>query len=455
MTIVELDSPAEIDEPTLDGPPRALQAEEAVISSVLKHGPSIGRVAAWLKPGDFYDTRNRHDYAAMLALFNRGEPIDYHTVLGELERQGTLEAAGGLSRLSEIRLDTPIASHVVHYGEAVLDRSVRRRYISACQRGAELAWDVRQPLESVKSQIEAAVLGASCGTLGKKVLFNPEEWTQHAIEYLSQGQSNGLAGLSTGLADLDAMTLGLCRGWLYLLGARPGTGKTALAGQIALHVGENHGPVAFISMELSDVDLAVRFIASLTGVPKERIVTGRLSDAEATMVLEAAQWLEKSRVHIAFGGTFTSSDVRAFALQVQADERMAPALIVVDYLQLLRDQEGDGRSRERNVGLAARSLKGLAQELQVPVLACAQFNRDLVGRAEKRPSLTDLRDSGDLENTADSVLALYRDEIVHPDSSQRGLAELSVLKKRQLGAEVGTVRQFVWAGERYQDYAGR
>ena len=172
-------------------------------------------------------------------------------------------------------------------------------------------------------------------------------------------------------------------------------------------------------------------------------------------MLAAVDRLERSRLHIVYGAGFTCGDVRALTLQVQAAEGQQPALVVVDYLQLLRDEEGDGRSRERNVSAAAKALKNLAGELQVPVLALVQLNRNRAQRADKRPTLPDLRESGDLENTADSVIGLYRDEMDNPSSTQRGLAELIVLKKRQLGDDVGTIRSLVWLGERYRDFAYR
>jgi replicative DNA helicase len=246
--------------------------------------------------------------------------------------------------------------------------------------------------------------------------------------------------------------LGLSPG-LYLLAASTGTGKTALAGQIALHVAETHGPVIFVSMELTDVDLGVRLVSVITNIRKERLVTGDLESAQIERILAAVERLAGSRLHIVFGSGYTSADVRAYALQVQAAEGQKPALIVVDYVQLLRDEEGDGRNRERNVSAAARGLKDVSGELGIPVFALVQLNRNRTGRADKRPQLADLRESGDLENTADSVLGLYRDEMEHPDTNDRGLAELSVLKKRQLGEEVGTVRKLVWVGESYKDYA--
>jgi replicative DNA helicase len=170
-------------------------------------------------------------------------------------------------------------------------------------------------------------------------------------------------------------------------------------------------------------------------------------------VLAAIERLSTTRQHIVAGSGYTSADVRAYALQVQATEGIKPALIVVDYVQLLKDEEGDGRMRERNVSAAARGLKDVAGELGVPVLALVQLNRNRATRADTRPQLADLRESGDLENTADSVLGLYREEMDNPHTDDKGLAELSVLKKRQLGEEVGTMRRLVWVGESYKDFA--
>ena len=251
-------------------PPHSRQAEEAVLGAVLKHGLAVADVAATLKPEHFYDPRYRHVYAAMFALFDRGEQIDYHTLAEELVRQGRFGRTDGLLLLSEIDLATPSASHIVHYAGIVVEHATRRRYISAAQRVAELAWDVGRELETVRQRAEALILGAASDTVGRKVAFRPEEWTANLLDFFGQSRTGGLAGVSTGLKDLDAMTLGLSKGWLYLLGARTGTGKTAIAGQVALHVGEQHGPVVFVSMELTEVDLAVRFVSVLTNIPKER-----------------------------------------------------------------------------------------------------------------------------------------------------------------------------------------
>jgi replicative DNA helicase len=433
-------------------PPHSKQAEEAVLGSVLKNGLSIADVLPFLKPHHFYEVRHRHIYGAMAALFERAGAIDYHMIGEELTHQGTYESAGGLLYLAELNLATPSAAHIEHYARIVLEHAVRRRYIEAAQQVAELAWNRRRDLDTVKQRAEALVLGASSDTLSRRAVLPPSEWTEHLMDYLGQARTSGLAGVSTGLRDLDRMTLGLSPG-LYLVAAATGTGKTAIAGQIALHVAEHHGPVVFVSMELTDVDLAVRLVSVITNIPKEQLVTGNLTTDQGTAVMAAIERLSKSRLHIVFGSGYTSGDVRAYALQVQAAEGTKPALVVVDYIQLLRDVEGDGRMRERNVSAAARGLKDVSGELGVPVLALVQLNRNRATRPDKRPQLADLRESGDLENTADSVLGLYRDEMDHPGSDDKGLAELSVLKKRQLGEDVGTVRRLVWVGESYKDLA--
>src|SRR6266536_2705421 len=436
----------------LSVPPHSTQAEEAVLGSVLKRGLSIADVLPFLKPHHFYEARHRHIYAAMAALFERAAAIDYHTIAEELEHQGTYEQSGGLVYLSELNLSTPSAAHIEHYARIVLEHAVRRRYIATGQQVAELAWNRRKDLDTVKQRAEALVLGASSDTLSRRAVVPPSEWTEHLMEYLGQARTSGRAGFSTGLRDLDTMTLGLSPG-LYLVAAATGTGKTAIAGQIALHVAEHHGPVVFVSMELTDVDLAVRLVSVITNIPKEQLVTGNLTTEQGNTVLAAIDRLSRSRLHIVFGSGYTSGDVRAYALQVQAAEGVKPALVVVDYVQLLRDVEGDGRMRERNVSAAARGLKDVSGELGVPVLALVQLNRNRATRPDKRPQLADLRESGDLENTADSVLGLYRDEMDHPGSDDKGLAELSVLKKRQLGEDVGTMRRLVWVGESYKDLA--
>jgi len=440
----------EEDEQTL--PPHSSQAEEAVLGSVLKNGLSIADVLPFLKPHHFYEIRNRHVYAAMAALFERAAAIDYHTLADELEHQGTYAQTGGLLYLSELNLATPSAAHIEHYARIVLEHAVRRRYIDAGQQVAELAWNRRKDLDTVKQRAEALVLGASSDTLSRRAVLPPSEWTEHLMEYLGQARTSGLAGVSTGLRDLDTMTLGLSPG-LYLVAASTGTGKTALAGQIALHVAEHHGPVVFVSMELTDVDLAVRLVSVITNITKEQLVTGNLTTEQGNTVMAAIERLSRSRLHIVFGSGYTSGDVRAYALQVQAAESTKPALVVVDYVQLLRDVEGDGRMRERNVSAAARGLKDVSGELGVPVLALVQLNRNRAARSDKRPQLADLRESGDLENTADSVLGLYREEMDNPNTNDKKLAELSVLKKRQLGEDVGTMRRLVWVGESYKDLA--
>ncbi len=435
-----------------EAPPHSLQAEEAVLGAVFKQGLALADIVTYLKPEHFYSPPYRHVYAAMVGLFERGAAIDYHTVADELKHQGSYEAAGGLLQLAELNVATPTAAHIAFYARIVADHALRRRYIGAAQHVAELAWDVRREVDTVRQRSEALILGAATDTLSGQVVLSPPEWTGHLMEYLERSRTGGLAGVSTGLRDLDTMTLGLSPG-LYLLAASTGTGKTALAGQIALHVAQRHGPVVFVSMELTDVDLGVRLVSVLTNIKKEKLVLGDLDDGQQHEVLGAVERLESSKLYIVYGSGYTTGDVRAHLLRAQAAEGTRPALLVVDYVQLLGDEEGDGRSRERNVSAAAKGLKKLSGELEVPVLALVQLNRNRAGRSDKHPTLTDLRESGDLENTADSVIGLYREEMDHPETTDKKLAELIVLKKRQLDDDVGTIRRLVWVGESYNDFA--
>jgi replicative DNA helicase len=212
----------------------------------------------------------------MVALFERGDSIDYHTVAAELEHQGTYQVAGGLVGLAELNVATPTSTHITYYAHIVADHALRRRFIGAAQHVAELAWDVRQDIETMRQRSEALVLGAATDTLSCREVLGPEAWTDHLLEFLDRIRTRGLAGISTGLRDLDTLTLGLSPG-LHLLAASTGTGKTAMAGQVALHVAEHHGPVVFVSMELTDVDLGVRLVSVLTNIKKERLVIDGLT----------------------------------------------------------------------------------------------------------------------------------------------------------------------------------
>ena len=197
---------------TFSVPPHSLQAEEAVLGSVLKNGLAIADVVPFLKPHHFYNLRNRHIYAAMTALFERAASIDYHMLAEELVHQGTYDQAGGMLYLSELSLTTPSSAHIEHYAHIVLEHAVRRRYIGAAQQVAELAWNQRQELEMVRQRAEALILGAASDTLSRRAVLPPSEWTAHLMDYLDQARIGGLAGASTGLRDLDTMTLGLSPG---------------------------------------------------------------------------------------------------------------------------------------------------------------------------------------------------------------------------------------------------
>jgi len=264
-----------------------------------------------------------------------------------------------------------------------------------------------------------------------------ERWSTHSFAPSCSGRHSSSITTSCNRPNLHCLTRACScfRAGLRLAAPSPGSHPAGLGGLIGRSFLARFAPSRNAAARWFERE-AVRYVHA---------------QVQSQCVLEGIDRLSQSRLHIAFGSGYTSSDVRAYALQVQAAEGIKPALIVVDYVQLLKDQEGDGRIRERNVSAAARGLKDVSGELGVPVLALVQLNRNRATRIDKRPQLADLRESGDLENTADSVLGLYRDEIERADSNDRGLAELIVLKKRQLGEDVGTVRRLVWSGESYRD----
>jgi replicative DNA helicase len=244
-------------------------------------------------------------------------------VAAELEHQGTYQSAGGLVGLAELNVATPTSTHITYYAQIVADHALRRRFIGAAQHVAELAWDVRQDIDTVRQRSEALVLGAATDTLSGQEVLAPDAWTDHLLEFLDRSRTGGLAGVSTGLRDLDTLTLGLSPG-LYLLAASTGTGKTAIAGQIALHVAEQHGPVVFVSMELTDVDLGVRLVSVLTNIKKERLVVGGLTAEQHEQVHGAVERMSRSRLCMVYGSGYTTGDVRAHLLRAQAAECMPP-----------------------------------------------------------------------------------------------------------------------------------
>jgi replicative DNA helicase len=440
----------------METPPHSLHAERAVIGSVLKNPRSIHQVTDLLMPEAFYDTRHRLIWMAALSLLHRDSGIDYHTLGEELGRQGTYDRAGGLGYLSDINLATPSAAHIEYYGQIVADHYVRRLAIGVHENGVAIAWRANVPVDDMLARAQTAVLGLSdqagvrvkSSTAGESI----DRWLEaFSGERPENELGDKIVGSSTGLRSLDKITLGLQPARLYLLSAYTSVGKSQVAHQVALHVARHHGPVLMASLEMSDQELTTRAIAMETGIPAEALATNEIDQEEAARVLAAAEKQQADPLHYMDGADgLTTSQIRSRAIQLQAQIGRL-ALIVVDYGQLLQDSKGNNSSVEDQT-LVSRNLKRMARALNVPLLVPVQINRQAGGRGDQRPKLSDIRESGSWEQDADVVVGLYRDELVHPDTNDRGLLELSVLKNRHSGQRPPFIAKAVWARGRYWEW---
>jgi replicative DNA helicase len=444
------------DEERLDTPPHDSKAEEAVLGSILKNPRSIHQILDLLVPEAFYETRHRLIYAAAVALVQQDIAIDYHTLGSELERQGTYERAGGLLYLSEINLATPTAAYIEHYAQIVADHYVRRQAIATAQSIAELAWRAHDPVDDMLAASQAAILGLS-DQAGVRVKSSTaaeaiERWLESfGADRPANDKGDRIVGNSTGLRCLDKITLGLQPARLYLLPAYTSVGKSQLAHQVALHVARHHGAVLMVSLEMSDQELTGRAIAMETGIPAEALATHDIDDRQATAVIAVAEKQQADPLHYMDGSDgLTSSQIRSRAIQLQALHGQL-ALIVIDYGQLLQDSKGNNSSVEDQT-LASRNLKRMARALDVPLLVPVQINRQAGARGDQRPKLSDIRESGSWEQDADVVVGLYRDELVHPDTDDRGMLELIVLKNRHSGQRPPFTAKAVWHQGRYWEW---
>jgi replicative DNA helicase len=395
-------------------------------------------------------------YAAAVSLTQRDVAIDYHTLAAELERQQTYERAGGLLYLSDINLATPSAAFIEHYAKIVVDHHVRRRTISVAQKIGDQAWLARDPVDELLAASQAAVLGLTDGIADRIKTSTAQQsidrWLQDFNTERPENEAGDrIVGHSTGLRCLDKITLGLQPARLYLLPAYTSVGKSQLAHQVALWVARHYGPVLMASLEMSDQELTGRAIAMETGIPAEALATHDITEEETAKVLEVAERQQGDPLHYMDGSDgLTTSQIRSRAIQLQAQYGRL-ALIVVDYGQLLQDSKGNNSTVEDQT-LVSRNLKRLARALDVPLLVPVQINRQAGSRGDQRPKLSDIRESGSWEQDADVVVGLYRDDLVHADTDQRGLLELIVLKNRHNGARPPFTAKAVWHKGKYWEW---
>ncbi|CAM8661774.1 DnaB Replicative DNA helicase [Comamonadaceae bacterium] len=424
-------------------PPHSIEGESSVIGGLLLDNEAWDRVSDILMDADFYRHEHRLIYASIGTLINGNKPADVITVFEHLQNQGKAEEVGGLTYLNSLAQYVPSASNIRRYAEIVRDRSILRKLVSASDEIATNAFNPKgRPVSEIVDESEQKIF--NIGEAGKRNKQGFQSMDNLVVNLLDRVQEmadnpNDVTGVPTGFIDFDRMTAGLQAGDLIVLAARPSMGKTALAINIAEHVALNEGlPVAIFSMEMGAAQLAVRIVGSIGRVDQGHLRTGKLTDEEWPRLSEAIEKLRTISLHIDESAGLNSSEVRANARRL-ARQCGQLGLIVVDYLQLMSGSGGDGENRATELGEISRGLKMLARELKCPVIALSQLNRSVEQRPDKRPMMSDLRESGAIEQDADIIMFIYRDEYYTKDQCKEpGVAEVIIAKQRN--GPTGTVK---------------
>ena len=424
-------------------PPHSIEAESSVLGGLLLDNTAWDRMGELLSENDFYRHEHKLIFGAISILINGSKPADVITVFEQLKNQGKSEGMGGLGYLNSLAQYVPSASNIRRYAEIVRERSILRKLVTASDEIATNAFNPQgRPVERILDEAEQKIF--NIGEEGSRMKQGFQSMDTLVVDLMDRVQEmadnpNDITGVPTGFYDLDRMTSGLQAGDLVVLAARPSMGKTAFAINIAEHVALNEGlPVAVFSMEMGAAQLAVRVVGSIGRIDQGHLRTGKLTDEEWPRLTDAIERLRTVSLHIDETAGLTSSELRANARRL-ARKCGKLGLIVVDYLQLMTGSSGgDGENRATELGEISRGLKMLAKELQCPVIALSQLNRGVEQRTDKRPMMSDLRESGAIEQDADIIMFIYRDDYYNKDSKDPGVAEIIIGKQRN--GPTGAVR---------------
>ncbi len=434
-------------------PPRNEEAEEALLSAILVDNTALLDVVDLLGPQDFYRTAHGTIFAAMTDLFNRGEPIDLVTVTNALREKGRLEAVGGAAFVARLLNDVLPAANAQHYARIVHDKAVLRRLIEQANAIAKRCYAEQGSAEEIVDFAESALFAVT-EKKARQSFYPLSKLIDRSIDFLEEKQKNKslVTGVPTGFTQIDHLTSGLQNADLIILAARPSMGKTALALNIARNAAVEAGvPVAIFSLEMSKEQITLRLLCAEARIDSSKLRSGFFTLEDWERVTEAASTLSSAPIFIDDSPGLTALEVRAKARRLKMDKNIG--LVVIDYLQLMQGRPGAER-RELEISEISRALKSLAKELDLPVLALSQLNRMLEQRTDKRPRLSDLRESGALEQDADVVAFIYRDEVYNPEENNpnRGTAEILLAKQRN--GPTGDVRlAFLSAYTRFENLA--
>jgi len=436
-------------QPTL---PSNVDAERATLGSVLLNRDALAAIAAWLKPEYFYLERHSQIYEAMLACFNNRVPPDTRTVSEELRRRGHLEQVGGVIYLGELVEGVPTSYHVEFYARTVERTAILRRLINTGAQIAALGYNEQIEIDETIDKAEALLFDIAQKRTSQDFVHisSVVDSYYEQLNYLQEHRGE-VMGVQTGYRDFDQITGGLQRSDLIILAARPGTGKTSFAMSLAYNVAMYYSnTVAVFSLEMGREQLVQRLIAMETQIDTHRLRLGQVPDNQLKIVFDAMGRLAQAPIYIEDTPGISIMELRSKARRLQSQHGVS--LIIIDYLQLMSGRGKENRVQE--VGEISRGLKALARELNVPVIALSQLSRAVEGRQSHIPMLSDLRESGSIEQDADIVMFIYRDELYNKDSDKKGIAEIHIAKHRN--GPVGVVNmRFDPATTRFADLTYR
>lgn len=424
-------------------PPHDIEAEQAVIGSMLTDKEAVSSSIEILKEQDFYREDNRLIYSAMLNLYNRAEPIDLITVKSELESMGKFEQVGGFEYLTELPEKVPTTANAIKYIKIVEEKSILRNLIKTANEIIELGYDPTEEVEDIMEGAEKKIFNLMQDKNQKGYVpikdILVESFTQ--LEELYNRKQH-ITGVPTGFSDLDYRTAGLHGSELILIAARPAMGKSAFVLNIATNAAlRGNTPVAIFSLEMSKEQMVNRILCSEAMVDSNKVRTGKLEDEDWGKLAEAIGPLSDTGIYIDDTPGISVMEIRAKCRKLKLEKDIG--LVVIDYLQLVQGSSKRSSSREQEIAEISRSLKILAKELNVPVIALSQLSRAVEQRPDHRPMLSDLRESGSIEQDADIVMFLYRDDYYNEDSEKKNIAEVIIAKHR--GGSTGTV-DLGWLG---------
>ena len=422
-------------------PPQNIEAEQAVLGAMLIKKEAIAEVSQLLKPADFYREAHRIVYETMLELFNKNEAVDLITVTEQLRKNDLLEKAGGIAFVTSLANAVPTAANVEYHARIVEEKAQLRNLINSATEIAGMAYEASDDITDVMDKSEKMILEVAARQNSgsfvpiKEILMD----TFSKIEKLYETKG-GITGLPSGFKDLDKLTSGLQPSDLILVAARPSMGKTAFTLNIAQHVAVHENKsVAFFSLEMSKEQLVQRMLCSEGGIDSQRLRVGELEENDWEKLINAADRLSRAPIYIDDTAGITVMELRSKARRLKAEHDLQ--LIVIDYLQLMQGRSSkNSDNRQQEISEISRSLKALARELNVPVIALSQLSRSVESRQVKKPMLSDLRESGSIEQDADIVMFLYREDYYDPETEHKNITDVIIAKHRN--GPVDTVQLF-------------